>query len=88
MVAATRTARTLRSALLASALLALLAGCRERADDILATAQLEELQHNPVHARELYTDLVRRYPGTPQAATAAARLEALETAAPPASRGR
>ena len=63
----------------ATLLLALaLAGCGGRAaDELLDTAHLEELQHNPVHARELYEDVVRRYPGTPQAERAAARLKAL-----------
>ncbi len=63
----------------AGALLALaLVGCGgSSADQLLETAELEELQHNPTHARELYQDVLRRHAGTPQAEKAAARLRAL-----------
>ena len=55
-----------------------LAGCGgPSADELLSTAELEELQHNPAHARALYEDLVRRHPGTAQAERAATRLRAL-----------
>jgi hypothetical protein len=55
----------------------LLHGCGGGARELLDTAQLEETQRNLPHARELYQDLLRRYPGTPEAATAAQRLKAL-----------
>jgi TolA-binding protein len=63
----------------AAALLALaLAGCGgSSADALLETAELEEVQNNPAHARELYEEVVRHHPGTPQAERAAARLRAL-----------
>ena len=66
---------------IAAALLGLgpsLVGCGgPSADELLDTAHLEELQHNPTHARALYEDVIRRHPGTPQAERAAARLRAL-----------
>ena len=52
-------------------------GCGGSAKDLLDTAQLEETQHNLPHARELYQEVLRRYPNSPEAATAAARLHAL-----------
>jgi TolA-binding protein len=47
------------------------------AQELLDTAQLEETQRNLPHARQLYEEIMRRYPNTPQAATARARLEVL-----------
>lgn len=62
-------------ALLALPLVLLLAGCGgDGAADLLETARLEEVQNNPTHARQLYQQIVDRYPGTPQAETAATRL--------------
>jgi hypothetical protein len=61
----------------ALALAALLAGCGESAQQILETAEFEEVQRAPDRARALYERLVREHPGTPEAAKAAARLEAL-----------
>jgi len=58
-------------------LAALLHGCGGGARELLDTAQLEETQRNLPHARELYQELLRRYPGAPEAATAAERLKAL-----------
>ncbi|HYR97003.1 MAG TPA: tetratricopeptide repeat protein [Candidatus Binatus sp.] len=49
---------------------------------LLDTARLEELQNNPAHARELYQDIVRRFPGSPAARTAEERLRALGAPAP------
>ena len=60
-------------ALLASAQL----GCTGGAKELLETAQLEETQRNLPHARELYQEVLRRYPNSSEAATAAARLQAL-----------
>jgi TolA-binding protein len=55
-----------------------LSGCGgPAADELLDTAKLEELQHNPAHARALYEEVIRRYPGTPQAERATARVRAL-----------
>lgn len=63
--------------LLAAALALALGGCGSRADELLETARLEELQNNPAHARELYQEVLRSHPGTPQARTAEERLGAL-----------
>ena len=53
------------------------AACGSGASELLETAKFEELQSNPAHARELYQELLRRYPDAPEAATAAERLRAL-----------
>ncbi len=72
----TRTSRIAVAIVLAAAL----QGCGGGAQELLDTAQLEETQRNVPHARELYQEIVRRYPGTPEAAKAAERLKALEQA--------
>jgi TolA-binding protein len=60
-----------------------LVGCgRSTADELLDTARLEELQNNPTHARALYEEIVRKYPGSAQARTADERLRALGSAPP------
>lgn len=46
----------------------------DKPKELLETAELEERQHNVVHAKQLYEDLVRLYPSSPQAETARARL--------------
>jgi TolA-binding protein len=62
------------------ALVVVLAGCGSGAEELMETAALEETQNNPAHARQLYEEVVRRYPGSPQAARAAERLRALPAA--------
>jgi len=57
-----------------------LAACGGGAKELLETAQFEELQRNTTHARELYQEVVAKHPGTPEAATAADRLRALDAA--------
>ena len=47
--------------------------------ELLDTAQLEEVQRNLPHARKLYAEILERHPESPQAATARARLEHLES---------
>ncbi|MCG6551454.1 MAG: hypothetical protein L7F77_03940 [Candidatus Magnetominusculus sp. LBB02] len=42
------------------------------------TAQLEELQNNPKHAKELYEEIVTKYPKTEYAAKSKERLEKLK----------
>ena len=55
-----------------------LAACNgEKPKELLETAELEERQHNAVHARQLYEDLVRLYPSSPQAEIARNRLLSL-----------
>lgn len=57
--------------------LALTACSGDKPKELLETAELEERQHNIVHAKELYEDLVRLYPTSPQAEIARARLTSL-----------
>ena len=55
-----------------------LAACNgEKPKELLETAELEERQHNVVHAKQLYEDLVHLYPSSPQAETARKRLVSL-----------
>ena len=66
-------------ALVLAALL-VVAACGGGAKELLDTAQFEELQRNTTHARELYQEIVRKYPDSPEAKTARERLEALGAA--------
>jgi TolA-binding protein len=59
-------------------LASLVVACGGGADDLLDTAKLEELQNNRPHARQLFEQVLRDYPGTAQAREAEARLRALE----------
>jgi len=66
-----------------AALLAIaLVGCSGGPGELLATAQLEETQSNPDHARELYREIARRWPGSAAAERAAERLRVLGQPAP------
>jgi TolA-binding protein len=56
----------------------MLASCGGGPGELYETAQFEELQKNPAHARELYEQLRRRYPDSPEAGNAAERLRALD----------
>jgi hypothetical protein len=49
----------------------------DKPKELLETAELEERQHNLAHAKQLYEDLVRLYPASPQAEVARARLASL-----------
>ena len=52
-----------------------LAACSgDKAKELFETAELEERQHNIAHAKQLYEDLIRLYPSSPQAETAQGRL--------------
>lgn len=55
----------------------LLAGCGDKAKDLFETAQFEERQFNTEHAGKLYQEILSKYPGSPYAAQAKARLEEL-----------
>jgi TolA-binding protein len=55
-----------------------LVACGGGAKEMLETAQFEELQRNTTHARELYQEILRKYPDSPEATTAKERLAALE----------
>ena len=59
-------------------LLLLLSGCSgDKAKDLLETAEFEERQMNVPHAKQLYEELIRSYPSSPQAQTARERLAKL-----------
>ena len=76
----TRLRSTIVAVLLAVCLA--LGGCSGRgAADLLSTAELEEVQQNIPHARELYTEIVAKYPDSPEAAKARERLAALGSGA-------
>ena len=49
----------------------------DKAKELLETAEFEERQQNIPHAKQLYEELVRLYPSSPQAKTAQARLDSL-----------
>jgi outer membrane protein assembly factor BamD (BamD/ComL family) len=54
-------------------------GCSgDNAKELFETAQLEERQHNPSHARQLYEELVQKYPQTEYAKRAEQRLRELK----------
>jgi len=54
-------------------------GCSERkAKETFETARFEELQKNFTHARELYREIIEKYPNSEYAAQAAERLKELD----------
>ncbi len=50
----------------------------QKAEEMYETAQFEELQTNYAHARQLYQEIIRKYPESEYAAQAADRLSALQ----------
>ncbi len=60
------------------ALAVVLSGCPgNAADEMLDTAQLEEVQDNLENASKIYRDIIERYPDSPEAKTAQSRLDAI-----------
>ena len=59
-----------------------LAACssKDKVEELLKTAELEERQQNVAHAKQLYEELVRLYPSSPQAEFARTRLDKLNKA--------
>jgi TolA-binding protein len=56
----------------------LLGGCTgDKAKELLETAEFEERQMNVPHAKQLYEEVIRLYPSSPQAQTARERLAKL-----------
>ena len=56
-----------------------LAACNgDKSQELLETAEFEERQHNAAHAKQLYEEIVRSHPSSPQAETARARLAVLK----------
>jgi TolA-binding protein len=70
---------TLKNMAVAALLLSLLlSGCSgDKAKDLLETAEFEERQMNLPHAKQLYEEVIRFYPSSPQAQTARERLAKL-----------
>ena len=55
-----------------------LSGCSgDKAKTLLETAELEERQMNVPHAKQLYEEVIRLYPSSPEAQTARDRLAKL-----------
>ena len=68
----------LRKLSAAVTLLLLLSSCGgDKAKELLETAQFEERQMNVPHAKQLYEEVIRLYPSSPQAQTARERLAKL-----------
>jgi len=59
-------------------LAASLAGCSDRAGEIYETARFEEQQFNTGHAAQLYREILEKYPESPSATEARARLRDLK----------
>lgn len=51
----------------------------DKAKELLETAEFEERQMNLPHAKQLYEDVIRLYPGSKESETARARLAQLTT---------
>lgn len=59
--------------------MAALGGCAgDKGKELYDTAQFEEKQRNNEHARQLYEEIVKKYPGTEFAAKAAERLQVIK----------
>ena len=63
----------------------LLPGCTsgdKKASDLLDTAAFEEKQNNLEHATKLYNEILKKYPQSPAAKSAASRLTGLSERKP------
>jgi TolA-binding protein len=69
---------TIRLILCSLCFMLLLSCSGDKAKELLETAEFEERQHNVVHAKQLYEEIVRSHPSSPQAETARTRLAALK----------
>ena len=49
-----------------------------KAEEIYETAQFEELQKNYVHARQLYEEIIKKYPKSEYSKKSSDRLSALK----------
>jgi outer membrane protein assembly factor BamD (BamD/ComL family) len=70
--------KEMRKLLLVFCLALSLAGCGDRAKELYETAQFEEKQTNIEHAGKLYRQILEKYPNSPYATQAKARLAELE----------
>lgn len=58
---------------------AAVSGCSgDKAKELMDTALLEEKQHNPDHARQLYQEIIQKYPDSAFAGDAQKRLSDLK----------
>jgi TolA-binding protein len=65
---------------MAAAMFLFLSACSgQKAKETFETAKLEELQRNFSHARQLYREIIEKYPKSEYAEKAAERLKELET---------
>jgi TolA-binding protein len=57
----------------------LLLGCAgNNAEELYKTAEFEELQNNKEHAMQLYSEIIGKYPDSPQAQKAKEKLAKLK----------
>jgi len=67
-----------RLVVLGMVLIGLLGACAgDKSQELFETAQFEEKQNNREHARQLYLEVITKYPGSPLAKQAEQRLAAL-----------
>lgn len=66
------------SIIVVAGFLALSSCSGRKAEETFETAKLEELQKNYTHARQLYREIIEKYPNSEYAARAAERLKELE----------
>lgn len=69
--------RTILCAILLGSGILLMGGCTEKSKELFETAQLEELQNNPEHARRLYREIIQDYPDSEYADRARERMSEL-----------
>jgi len=56
----------------------LLLGCGDNAKDLFETAAFEDSQNNVAHAKEIYQEIVTKFPTSKEAEIARVRLESLK----------
>jgi outer membrane protein assembly factor BamD (BamD/ComL family) len=70
--------RQAAAAMILIGLTGLVGGCSaDKSRELFETAQFEEKQNNMEHARQLYQEIVTKYPASPLAKQAGERLAAL-----------
>jgi len=63
--------------LMVISLIASLSCSGNQAEELYKTAEFEELQNNPEHARKLYEEIIKKYPGSEYSKKAEDRLAEL-----------
>jgi len=69
-----RLSKLLIPVLIAIAMITLSSCSGHQAEELYKTAQFEELQNNPEHARQLYAEILKKYPESEFAKKAEDRL--------------